>query len=148
PTRTPLLSQPGARNGAGRGATAAIGTVPVVLPSERHSWGVLLLSSAKRNKLPLATKRSVGFESGTPRLRSATTLVRAAVPSEDHSSRPTLPSLAAKYNRPLNSTNSDGSEACVLVDTSGVMFFRMCVPEVEPSLVHTSCPVTGSSLSK
>ena len=84
-----------------------------------------------------------GTAAGRPRgvrLMFLTRTVPALVPSDFHSSRPWVPSLAAKNNRPPMAVREEGWLPAVR-RAFGLMFLTRTVPALLPSDFHSSRPV-------
>src|SRR5712691_8738005 len=75
---------------------------------------------------------------------SFTRTVPVSVPSVFQSSPPETPSLAWKYNAPLNTVNCEGKESPI----PGLMSFTRTVPASVPSVFQSSSPETPSSATK
>src|SRR6185503_18872572 len=82
-------------NGA-NSTTSLTSVVPAAVPSLRQSWASPLTWLAENSSTPFTFVSDDGDEPAMPALMSLTWTVPAAVPSLFHSSRPVVPSLAAK----------------------------------------------------
>src|SRR5688572_10743521 len=85
-----------------------------------------------------------GIEDGEPGHTSATRTVPAAVPSLRQSSRPNVPSSAAKYSRPPAVASDEGRDPA----PPGCISLTSDVPDPVPSDPQSSLPPVPSEAEK
>ena len=129
--------------GPAPGLMSLTGTVPARVPSDFHSSRPRIPSSAlKSSRLPRLTAAPGTTESmplPAPGLMSPRGMVPPGVPSDLHSSRPAVPSLAENISVPAALTSPAGS----LFPATGLMSVSRKVPSGVPSDLHSSSALSG-----
>ena len=124
-------------------------TVPALVPFDFHSSLPCLPWSAVKNNFPSTAVKWAGPSPSSvavPGSMFLTRTVPALVPSDLHSSRPWVPSLAVKNNRAAHS--GQGGSGLEPVLPPGLMSLTRTVPALVPSDFHSSRPWVPSSAVK